>query len=546
MPDPTLLPLRVMSLHALIYCERLFYLEEVEDICVADEAVYAWRALHEEIQDQAEGPFESHVLESESLGLRGKVDCIRSRDGSVIPYEHKRGRSRKGDGDPDAWETDRIQALAYGLLVRDCLGVLVQEVRVRYHEDNALVKIALDDGGEAAVRTAIARANKLRASSERPAVAKNEHLCVHCSLAPVCLPEEERLAGDPSWEAIRLFPADPDVATLHVVTPGAHVGRSGECLTVACPKEKANEYGAETLGAVVLHGNAQISTQALGLCAAKGIVVHWITGGGTYLGSFSVGSGPVQRRIRQFTALSDEGRRLSLARKLVRGKVAGQFHFLLRATRGKDRKAIGLESAAMTMRSALRQAQAAEGIETLRGLEGSAAHAYFSVLPALLRQEVPPALRPEGRSRRPPRDPFNAALSFLYALLYKDVLASILSVGLEPAFGILHEPRSSAHPLVLDLMELFRVPLADMPVVASFNRLQWAEADFVRTGGKVWLSDSGRRKAIEVYERRKEERWKHPVTGYSLSYARLIELEVRLFEKEWTGTPGLFARMAVR
>lgn len=73
-----------------------------------------------------------------------------------------------------------------------------------------------------------------------------------------------------------------------------------------------------------------------------------------------------------------------------------------------------------------------------------------------------------------------------------------------------------------------------------------AEEDFTQAGKQVWLSDTGRKKAIEVYERRKEARWKHPVTKYSLSYARLIELEARLLEKEWAGEPGLFARMRLR
>jgi CRISPR-associated protein Cas1 len=126
-------------------------------------------------------------------------------------------------------------------------------------------------------------------------------------------------------------------------------------------------------------------------------------------------------------------------------------------------------------------------------------------------------------------------------------MEAILAVGLEPAFGLLHQPRSAAYPLALDLMELFRVPIWDMPLVASLNRLQWdPDADFSYAGPQVWLSDPGRKKAIGVYERRKEDQWKHPVTDYSLSYARLMELEVRLLEKEWTGKPGLFAQMRLR
>lgn len=66
------------------------------------------------------------------------------------------------------------------------------------------------------------------------------------------------------------------------------------------------------------------------------------------------------------------------------------------------------------------------------------------------------------------------------------------------------------------------------------------------TGEKVWLSDQGRKKIIDVYERRKAEEWKHSVVGYSLSYGRMIELEARLLEKEWSGSPGLFARFRLR
>jgi len=119
-------------------------------------------------------------------------------------------------------------------------------------------------------------------------------------------------------------------------------------------------------------------------------------------------------------------------------------------------------------------------------------------------------------------------------------------VGLDPSLGFYHAPRSAAYPLALDLMELFRVPLWDMPLIASINRRQWATGDFSITRARVWLSESGRRKAVQIFEARLQESWKHPVLGYSLSYARAIELEIRLLEKEWSGSPGLFARARLR
>ena len=96
-------------------------------------------------------------------------------------------------------------------------------------------------------------------------------------------------------------------------------------------------------------------------------------------------------------------------------------------------------------------------------------------------------------------------------------------------------------------MEMFRVMLVDLPVVASINRRQWdVDEDFTIAGQQVWLSDRGRKKLITIYERRKQDQWKHPVINYSLSYSRLIELEVRLLEKEWMNEGGLFARLRLR
>ena len=83
---------RVQSLHALAYCERLFYLEEVENVRLADAAVYAGRRLHVELERDEEGEWHTLELQSEQLGLRGRVDCLRRRDGSLIPYEAKRWR----------------------------------------------------------------------------------------------------------------------------------------------------------------------------------------------------------------------------------------------------------------------------------------------------------------------------------------------------------------------------------------------------------------------------------------------------------------------
>lgn len=538
--------LRVSALNALAYCPRLFYLEEVEELYTQDASVFAGRRLHVELEEREEGEWEDLFLESEALGLRGRVDALRNQKGQLIPYEHKRGKANRAEeGEPLPWDSDRLQILAYALLMETALGVEILESRIRYHADNVLVHVLLTDAARQEVKEAINQARLLRQSPLRPPVTTNERLCTRCSLAPVCLPEEARLAHDREWQPVRLFPADDERQTIHILEPGTRVGRSGEQLKVSKRNEPQQLIPIQQVGQVVLHSFSQMSTQALHLCADRDIGVHLISGGGRYVGSFDTRQGSIQRRVSQYRALSDATTCLQLAQALVQCRGKSQRQFIMRANRSL--KLPQLQEAAAQIKVMLKHVERAADTASLLGVEGNMAALYFAAFPYLLAETTPNELRFTTRSRRPPRDRVNALLSFGYALLLKDVMNAILTVGLEPALGFYHQPRSQAAPLALDLMEIFRVPLVDMPVVASINRQQWdVQADFTIRGEQVWLSDGGRRKFIDVYEQRKQDSWKHPVTGYSLTYRRLLELEVRLLEKEWNGEGGLFAQLVLR
>jgi CRISPR-associated protein Cas1 len=542
--------IRVMVLNSIMYCERQYYLEEVEGIEIADQDIYSGRALHEELKKDEEedgGEWTSLELSSEKLGLVGKVDALRKRDGILVPYEHKKGKPRRDGKIVSAWKPDAIQVSAYGMMLEEQTGKIIPEGRVRYHAENITVRVPLDEDMRQAVRAAIERARELRKSTERPPVTKNDRMCIRCSLSPVCLPEEERLADDPDWEPVRMFPPDREVKTLHVTEPGTHISRSGDTLKVLKTNGEEREYPIHDIGAVVLHGYPQITTQALHFCAKNEIPIHWVSTGGNYIAGLAPDSGGVQRRIRQYKALSDEQFCLTLAKRLAIAKVQMSLRYILRATRESGREDKDIEKNFVSIRGTLRNMGHSSNIDELRGYEGLSARSYFDTVPVLLKKDLPEEFRFNGRNRRPPKDRFNALLGFGYSMLYQEVLQAVITTGLDPSFGFYHTPRSAAYPLVLDVMELFRVTLWDMPLIGSLNRMQWdKDADFEITQGRVWLSNTGRKKAIGLFEDRLEETWKHPVVNYSLSYARLVELEVRLLEKEWSGKPGLFARMRIR
>src|SRR5262249_34742281 len=234
-----------------------------------------------------------------------------------------------------------------------------------------------------------------------------EKLCAKCSLAPVCLPEEARLGdgatgrpGDgerreaeglsprrpvvpsPSRKPLRLFPADDDRQSLHVVAQGARIGRKGDRLEITQPDELPELYPVNEVGQVVLHGFAQITTQALGFCSQNDIGVHWLTYGGRYLGAWSAGAGSVQRRIRQYKALTDSDFCLSLAIRLAEARARGQLSHLLRASRDAGRGPIETVIDAIAMiRRLLGPMSRARSIHSLRGYEGSVGAQYFKALP---------------------------------------------------------------------------------------------------------------------------------------------------------------------
>lgn len=533
--------LRVMALHALAYCERLFYFEEVEEIRVADSNVFAGRRLHEELSEEESK--ESHQIEDEELGLIGKLDAIRNRDGQVYPYEHKRGRSNKGD----AWRSDRLQIGAYAMLLEKALARSVTEGRIRYHRDQKTVIVPISEEVRQEVRDAIQRANELREHTERPPIAENDRLCIACSLSPVCLPEESRQVDSDEHEAIRLFPPHRERRVVHVLGHGDRIGRKGDRFSIHTTSGESVEMPVEEVQDIVIHGYAQISTQAIGLCAYRDIAVHWLTAGGNYLCALTTGAGRVQRRIQQYRHLAEPEHCLLLAQRSVENRVENQLQFLMRLTRGKIHLREPVKPQLRQLRELKKKVPSVESVDSLRGLEGASGSAYFCALQQVLNSLLDEPFQFTKRTRRPPRDRFNAMLSFGYSLLQRAVLRAILTVGLEPALGYYHTPRSAAHPLALDLMDIFRTPIWDVALVASLRTRNWnPDSDFVITNKKVWLSDNGRKKAIEVFEKRLDETWKHPILGYSLSYARHIELEVRLLEKWWTEGKSLFATSSLR
>ena len=176
-----------------------------------------------------------------------------------------------------------------------------------------------------------------------------------------------------------------------------------------------------------------------------------------------------------------------------------------------------------------------ESLDTLRGIEGDSAAAYFELFPLLLTTKDP-AITMLGRNRRPPTDPVNALLSFLYSLLTHDCRSALAAAGLDPAVGFLHRDRPGRPSLALDLMEEFRPVLADRLALALLNRRQLDISDFdPRENGAVTLREESRKKVLVAWQERKREEILHPFLQEKVTWGLVPHLQARLLARHLRG-----------
>lgn len=215
-------------------------------------------------------------------------------------------------------------------------------------------------------------------------------------------------------------------------------------------------------------------------------------------------------RIAQMQAAMDPATCAAIARTIVAGKLQN-YRLMVRRwywdARGKDQEALDILQRRIEDR--LRALPSAKSGDAIRGIEGDGTRWYLKAV-SLYPSGGPAAFHYVGRSRRPPRDPTNALLSFLYALVLAEITGALESVGLDPQIGFLHGVRSGRPSLSLDLLEEFRPSVVDRLALRLVKLGRLREAHFVSTvGGACYLSDKGREAVIADYERFKDEEVVH-------------------------------------
>lgn len=316
------------------------------------------------------------------------------------------------------------------------------------------------------------------------------------------------------------------MATLYVTEPGARIEKEYRRLLVTKEDEVLLRVPLSRVSDVVLVGWTGATTPALLALLDAGIELAFVSRSGKLRGRLVPPTAKnIPLRHKQYERATEEGFCLEMARAIVGGKLRNERTLARRLCRGHAEIETG---AIEEITLAIKQVDDAPDMDTLRGLEGAGARAYFRVF----RQSLALEWGFEKRVRRPPGDPVNAMLSLGYTLLGQNMMTALEVVGLDPYDGFFHADKYGRPALALDLVEEFRSVIVDSVVLTVVNKRMLMPDDF-RPGpkGGVILGRSGLREFLSQYTARLQTEVIHPLAGRRLTYQKCFEVQARLLRK---------------
>ncbi|MBW1954994.1 MAG: type I-C CRISPR-associated endonuclease Cas1 [Deltaproteobacteria bacterium] len=337
--------------------------------------------------------------------------------------------------------------------------------------------------------------------------------------------------------------------TLFVTTQGSYLAKEGETVVVKTDGKVALQIPIHTLGGIVCFGQVSCSPYLMGFCAERDVALSFLSEHGRFLARVQGPvSGNVLLRREQYRWADDPKKTSEITRAVLFGKIANSRAVLQRALRDHaDKINISeLQVALMRLGEILVLLRQNMPLEQMRGYEGEAARIYFGVFDHLITSQKD-AFCFKERNRRPPLDPVNCLLSFLYTLMLHDVRSALESVGLDPAVGFLHRDRPGRPGLALDMLEEFRHVLADRLALSLINLGQVRNTGFKkRETGAVLMTDETRKAVLVAYQKRKQDEIEHPFLKEKMMVGLLFHIQALLLARfirgDLDGYPVFFWR----
>ena len=326
--------------------------------------------------------------------------------------------------------------------------------------------------------------------------------------------------------------------TLFVTSEDIYLTLDGENVVANREKVVAARYPLHTLSAIITFSYSGASPALMGACAQRGISLSFCSPRGKFLARVTGESnGNVLLRRTQYRIADDPVQSCVLARNMIFGKIHNARWSIQRTRRDHSLRVddARLGEVSEQLKDVLPQVLCQEDLDSLRGLEGAAATAYFGVFDQLILGNKA-VFHFTTRSRRPPMDPVNALLSFAYSLLSHDCASALESAGLDSYVGFLHRDRPGRSSLALDLMEELRPCVADRFVLSCINNRIFQKSDFdYRENGAVFLNEKGRRTFLQRWQERKKDTLTHPFLGEKIPWGLVPYLQAMLLARHLRG-----------
>lgn len=558
--DQDLIPVRMLNEFA--YCRRLAYLEWVQgeftDNLDTRQGTFGHRNVDKpsarHVPSSGDDPAtdsdhpaittRSLTLSAPREGLVAKLDVLELDRRAATPIEYKKGAIP--DNPEQCWEPERVQLCAQGLILREN-GYLCDHGEIYYIESHHRVTVPFDDVLVMRTRHLLSQMRQMGQSRQMPLPLVDSPKCPRCSLVGICLPDETNLLSSSSQPGLpvddapirRLLPARDDALPLYVKDQGSFVGKDGERLNVRPREGKNVSVPFIEVSQVSLFGNVQISSQLIRELVDRGIpVCHFSYGGWFHAMTMGHIHKNVELRIAQHATAACPEKSLPIAKAMIAAKIRNCRTLLRRHAAEALPRELDL------LADWIRKSEHVDSADSLLGLEGMAAKVYFSGFARILKGKDGFDLT--GRNRRPPRDPVNALLSFVYALLVKELTIAVQAVGFDPLLGFYHVPRYGRPSLALDMAEEFRPIVGDSVVMTLINNGEVSPSSFLSRAGAVALTESGRTAVINAFERRMEHEVTHPLFGYKISYRRVLEVQARLLSRVLLGELSVYPGFCTR
>lgn len=320
--------------------------------------------------------------------------------------------------------------------------------------------------------------------------------------------------------------------------PDAFIGSKGETLVVRSDGAKELQVPILNLESVIVFGYKGVSPDAMELCMDNNVSLVYLTPNGQFKARVTGETkGNVHLRRTQYRWSDQEEKSCLLAQRFLYAKIANAKTSLQRTVRDYPERVDKEQFQAVitALDRQIKEGKKSKTLDQLRGVEGLAARHYFSIISqqVLVNKE---AFAFRGRVKRPPTDRLNALLSFLYTLLANDVTHALESVGLDPQIGFLHRDRSGRNSLALDLMEEFRVYLADRTALTLINRQQLTANSFIeKESGAFLLTEEARKTVLTEWQQRKREEIRHPFLEEKIAIGLLPYAQAMLLARYMRG-----------